>query len=115
MTVIKFYRVGNKQNEGLWYNKNGKFTGLIHNEFNFCSNSELPMPFDPNIVGYLSVTNNLTDLLYWFSKEDIQQLQKHGFHVLEYTATDYKKYKNHYIINVNSSTIIRQVSIDELP
>lgn len=35
-----FYRVCNHETEqGLWYSFNGNFTGLIHNEFNFCKNN----------------------------------------------------------------------------
>jgi hypothetical protein len=39
-----FYRVCNNDSlQGLWYNYDGTFTGLIHNEFNFCVNNELKM------------------------------------------------------------------------
>ena len=58
-----FYRIANKDTkQGLWYDSEGKFTGLIHNEFNFCMNRDLPMPFDPEIVGWLSATDSLEDL-----------------------------------------------------
>ena len=64
-----FYRVANTETEqGLWYDFKGQFTGLIHSKFDFCMNTKLPMPFDPNIVGWLSATDTLEDLFNWFSK-----------------------------------------------
>lgn len=48
----QFYRVCNVETkQGLWYDQKGEFTGLIHTEFNFCTNSNLPMPYDENIRG----------------------------------------------------------------
>jgi hypothetical protein len=58
-----FYRVCNpKTEQGLWYDFKGKFTGLIHDEFNFCSNSSLAMPFDEELIGWLSATDSLDEL-----------------------------------------------------
>lgn len=46
-----FYRVCNNQSkQGLWYNFDGTFTGLIHDEFSFCQNATLRMDFDPELV-----------------------------------------------------------------
>ena len=48
METKLFYRVANKEtNQGLWYDQKGNFTGLIHGRFDFCENTNLPMPFDP--------------------------------------------------------------------
>ena len=48
-----YYRVCNKDTlQGLWYAINGEFTGLIHNDFNFCQNTSLKMDFDTELVGY---------------------------------------------------------------
>lgn len=45
--MTTFYRVCNLETyQGLWYDYKGNFTGLIHNEFNFCANSELKMVWD---------------------------------------------------------------------
>lgn len=41
-----FYRVGTDTKEGLWYDKDGKFTGLIHDKFKWCFASALQMPFE---------------------------------------------------------------------
>ena len=61
-----FYRVGHiDTKQGCWYDIHGKFTGLIHNEFDFLSNKALQMPYNEKIVGYLSATASLEDLYLW--------------------------------------------------
>jgi hypothetical protein len=102
-----FYRVGAPTEEGLWYNKRGEFTGLIHTEFNWCNVSKLQMPFNEQLVGYLSVADSLEHLYQWFSKEELLRLQKLGFNIYEYKAVDFKFYDmyKHNVINQESSTI----------
>lgn len=99
-----FFRVANNENEeGLWYNKHGEFTGLIHNEYNFCANSSLEMPYDENVLGWLSTTDSLDSLLQWFPLEDILRLQAYGYRVHVYEATEYKEYENHWLVNQKTS------------
>jgi hypothetical protein len=70
-----FYRVNNKwTGQGLWYDYAGDFTGLIHDRFRFCKNHDLAMDFDPEIAGWLSATEQLDQLWFWFPKEDIARL-----------------------------------------
>ena len=105
MEERKFYRVGNiENNQGLWYDIDGNFTGLIHDKFSFCKNRDLPMPFSKEIKGYLSVTETLDDLFNWFSEKDIKRLYDFGYRILEYTSKDYKVYNNHWIINQKNYT-----------
>ena len=108
-----FYRVGTATNEGLWYDKKGGFTGLIHNEFDFCSNSKLEMPFDNDLVGWLSVANSLEHLYTWFTRDDIIKLQDEGFAILEYKAIDYKFYTpfQHNVINEKTSILVGELKI----
>ena len=111
----KFYRVCNINNrQGLWYDQDGNFTGLIHNEFNFCKNCTLQMPFDPDIIGYLSATDTLETLFDWFTMEDIQQLENFGFCIHEYDAVDYKFYQNHWVINQATSIVVQKIDIKKL-
>ena len=64
--MSKFYRVCNTETEqGLWYDFKGNFTGLIHNDFNFCVNNKLEMGFDDELVGWLSATPDLETLYTW--------------------------------------------------
>jgi len=99
-----FYRVGTESTEGLWYNKEGKHTGLIHREFNWLSASSLIMPYEPELVGYISVADSLEHLYSWFTKSEILKLQEVGFSIYEYIAEDYKFYDlyKHNVINQNS-------------
>ena len=110
-----FYRVANTQTQqGLWYDFKGNFTGLIHNEFNFCMNNKLQMPFDDKIVGWLSATDTLTDLFNWFSKEDLIKLKEFGYAILLYEAADYKVHQNHWVIKQESAILKEQINIDNI-
>lgn len=111
---MKFYRVCNTDTkQGLWYDQGGEFTGLIHNELNFCQNSDLKMDFDEKLVGWLSAVKDLEDLWVWFSKEDIKQLQEKGYFIHEYEVSHHKWYKkfNHWVINQKSSKIIKKIEL----
>ena len=110
----KFYRVCHiETKQGLWYAHDGEFTGYIHGQFNFCSNSGLAMDYDPELIGYMSATESLDKLFKWFTKEDISELQKHGYYIHEYEAFDVKFYDrfSHYIINKESSIPIRTLEL----
>ena len=102
----RFYRVCNPASEqGLWYDFKGEFTGLIHDQFSFCQNSKLEMPFDDELVGWLSAVEKLDDLWQWFSRDDVIELQKHGWYIFEYEASEYKFYDKfqHTVIKQESS------------
>lgn len=106
-----FYRVCNPESEqGLWYDFKGEFTGLIHNEFNFCLNNKLEMPFDDDFVGWLSATDTLESLWNWFTEEDIRELQKYGWCIHEYEVENYRFYDKfqHYVICQKTSRIVKK-------
>jgi len=107
-----FYRVSNLETkQGLWYDFNGGFTGLIHNDFKFCANSTLEMDFDETIQGYLSTTDKLDTLFNWFTKDDILKLQDHNYFIHEYEALDYKFYDRfqHWLIHRDSSILTKRI------
>ena len=108
-----FYRVGIDTEEGLWYNKSGEFTGLIHREYNCIKASQLVMPFEQELVGFLSVADSLEHLYQWFTKEEILKLQDIGFFIYEYSSEDFKFYDlyKHNVINQNSSKIISTIKL----
>lgn len=104
--IKKFYRVCHEVTmQGLWYDSEGDFTGLIHNDFYFCKNASLEMDFDNELIGWLSAVESLENLYFWFPEEDIKELQEHGFYIFEYEATEWKLYErfNHTVINKNTS------------
>jgi hypothetical protein len=114
-----FYRVNNKHTgQGLWYDLNGEFTGLIHDKFDFCLNTALGMDFDPELVGWLSATENLNDLWFWFPAEDIVRLETHGWFIHEYLVNDddvkwYERFQ-HYVIRQTNARLIRVIPVAEL-
>ena len=110
----KYYRVCNKETlQGLWYDYKGQFTGLIHEEFAFSKNYELEMDFDPEIVGWLSATESLETLYNWFPKEDIVRLQKWGWFIHEFEASDVKFYERfqHQVIKQDTSKVLRIIEL----
>lgn len=110
-----FYRVANHETQqGLWYDFNGKYTGNIHDKFSFCCNNKLPMPFDPNLVGWLSTTDTLDALFHWFTKEDILNLEKYGYTIALYESTDYKSHLNHWIISQETSKLVKTILIADI-
>jgi len=112
METKLFYRVANHETQqGLWYDFKGKFTGFIHDRFNFCTNNKLPMPYDPNIVGWLSATETLDELFNWFTQKDIQELEKHGYTIALYEASEYKYHNNHWIIKQDNSKLVECLSL----
>lgn len=109
-----FYRVCNEETkQGLWYQFDGSFTGLIHDKFNFCANRDLKMDFDEELVGWLSAVQNLEDLWKWFTQDDIKELQKHGWFIYEYIAKDSKFYDRfqHLVIKQDTSKVIRKIEL----
>lgn len=112
---VTFYRVCHEKTlRGLWYDFDGNFTGIIHNEFNFCKNNKLEMDFDPELVGWLSATDSLDKLFEWFPKEDILKLQTFGWYLHEFEAVDFKLYErfNHTVINQKTSKVVKKIIFD---
>ncbi len=109
-----FYRIGVESGQGLWYNNKGEFTGNIHtNEFSWLKASQLKMPFEEQLVNYLSVADSLEHLYQWFDREEIIRLQQIGFYVYEYQSNDYKFYDlyKHNVINANTSIITNRITL----
>jgi hypothetical protein len=101
-----FYRVCHKDTlQGLWYDYKGLFTGKIHNEFDFCTHNKLKMDFDDKLVGWLSATESLETLYGWFPTYDILRLQKYGYYIHTFEATEYRFYDRfkHFVIKQDSS------------
>ena len=102
-----YYRVANvRTQQGLWYDFNGNFTGLIHKRYSFCKNYNLPMPYNPELVGWLSATETLEDLFFWFTKEDILELEKSGYRITVYESKNVKQHQNHWLLKKEESRIV---------
>lgn len=101
---MRFYRVGHKDNQqGMWYNRDGSFAGRIHRKYKSFANNELQMPYNPEIVGFLSTTDSLETLFMWFPPEDIMAAYKDGYRVMEYEASDqdikFNTEFHHWLVN----------------
>jgi hypothetical protein len=108
-----FYRIGN-QSTGLWYSQAGDFTGRIHtDEFEWLMASDLTMPFDEKIKGFLSVADSLEHLYQWFNRKEIALLQEKGFCIEEWLAETYKFYElyKHNVICQNTSKLTTKFKI----
>lgn len=117
MNKKTYFRVCHKETlQGLWYTFNGDFTGLIHTDFSFCQNHALRMDFDPEIVGWLSATDNLDTLFFWFTREDIAKLQLHGWFIHEFEAEDVKFYERfqHLIIKQDTAKVVKVHELKDL-
>ncbi len=107
-----FYRISNEEtHQGVWYDINGNFTGYIHDRFSFCMNNTLAMDFDPALVGFLSAAHDMDILWKWFSREDILELQKHGWYIHAYESDDYWFYERfqHYVINQQTMRLVEKI------
>lgn len=114
MSKKTFYRVGdNVTHQGLWYEMDGYFTGFIHDKFDFCANSDLEMEFDEELIGYLSAVETIEDLFRWFTREDLEILQKENYSIHVYETEDYKWYEKfqHWAINQENSILIKTINI----
>lgn len=113
-STSKFYRVCNiDTQQGLWYDYSGKFLGLIHDEFSFCSNSSLRMDYDEELVGWLSATQSIDDLYKWFTVEDIIELQTRGWCIHEYDVRRFWFYEpfQHFVICQETSVPVRKIML----
>jgi len=111
---MEFFRIANNiTKHGLWYNQKGNFTGLVHKELSFCKSNELQMPFDSELIGFLSATRSIGELLNWFSIDEIIRLQSFGYFIYVYESYEYKFYEKfqHFVICQNSSKIIANINL----
>lgn len=100
-----FYRVGKEDCSGLWYDQQGNYHGLIHNLE--LSNKTLPMPYDKDIVGWLSAADSLGELKNWFNDDDMKILEPLGYKILKYKTYTWKKHNGHYVIKQDKSCLIK--------
>ena len=74
------------------------------------------MDFDPEIVGWLSATDSLDTLFFWFTREDIAKLQLHGWFIHEFEAEDVKFYERfqHLIIKQDTAKVVKVHELKDL-
>jgi hypothetical protein len=72
------------------------------------------MPFDENIVSWLSATDDINSLFHWFPQEDIIKLQEFNYFLYIYESTEYKEYQNHWVILDSHSKPITKLTLNFL-
>lgn len=93
-TRSKLFRVTGPEGLSLWYDQNGQWTGKIHTLQNAAA-ANLPMDFNPIFKAegshWLSCTDELHNLERWFSHDDMIELMKRGYHLLEIEVEAYRR------------------------
>jgi hypothetical protein len=100
-----------KTKQGVWYDFDGNFTGLIHTKYSFCKSSNLQMPYCEDTVGWISATETIGELLEWFPLKDIRRLQIYGYEVALFESTLYKYKGTHWLLSKKDSKRIGKVII----
>jgi hypothetical protein len=92
----KLYRVGrrNCDDQGLWYDSDGNYTGLIHTVPGSAA-AMLPMGLHPVFRSggfeWISVTDTKEMLPLWFTVRDMHILHPRGYDVLEIDVDYYRR------------------------
>lgn len=77
-----FYRIGHPDSgNGLWYDKNGKWTGLAVDKYNLRAGA-IPMGYDPLIRNWISVTDTIEKLDNWFTPDEMKVLAADGYELI---------------------------------
>ncbi|NTF16985.1 hypothetical protein G6L37_00900 [Agrobacterium rubi] len=88
------YRAGHRDGgQGLWYDADGRETGVIHS---LAEGSAAALPMGPHPVfradggKWISTAENLTDLGFWFSRNDMLEMIGLGYELQEITVERYR-------------------------
>ncbi len=90
------YRVGKRNGgDGLWYDNDGNYTGHIH-ELSDGSVAALPMGSNPifrsDDYHWISTTNSIDNLRFWFSEQDMIELLAKDYEVLKIEVSGYRRF-----------------------
>jgi len=86
------YRIEHKDTEnGMWYNKDGSYNGLIH-ELSNAQAKDFPMDYDEkySLKNLISGVKDFNQLLEWFSRRDIEELMERGYQIYKFIAKEYE-------------------------
>lgn len=95
-TPAMLYRVGKRLgHDGLWYDSDGKQTGLIH-KLTEGNAGKLPMGVHPifRSDGYkwISTTDSIDMLKHWFSLKDMQELLQQDYQIMQIEVSGYRRF-----------------------
>lgn len=106
-------RVNGKNGDSVWYKKDGTPRADFRERFPWFHNVNMPMPFDPDHVGYVSVVENIEDLMDWCNESDITEFEKQGYSITIYETDNYKEHKNHMVAKKDSLKFICFLKLDD--
>lgn len=100
------YRVENPHTkQGLWYDKDGNFNPFIMQLTN-AKSRDLPMEFDSQFKeggkAWFSACDNLPDMKYWFSHNDLVELTQSGYDLFRFNVSDYRQVNGHAVFTRES-------------
>ncbi len=88
------YRAGRRDGgQGLWYDAEGRETGIIHT---LAEGSAAALPMGPHPVfradggKWISTAENLRDLGFWFSRQDMLEMVSLGYELQEIEVKRYR-------------------------
>ena len=99
---MKLYRVENaKTTNGMWTDKfDGK---LVLDYLSDKRLAEMPMPYDDihNTDGkdWKTAVGSMEDMSYWFSKQDVEEMVKFGFIMIEFECDEVIEMEHQIIFN----------------
>lgn len=86
-----FYRIGHSDpGKGLWYDKNGKWTGFAVEKYNLRAGA-IPMEYDPLIRNWISVTDTIHKLDNWFTLDEMKVLAADGYDIIIFSLNESDK------------------------
>jgi hypothetical protein len=99
--IKTFYRMSKIDcNSSFWYDFNGNFTNIIQSDaLSFLNAKNIPMPYNADVLGYLSGCDTLVNLYNWFTHEEMLRLQKMEYALYKYQSSDYRHVGTHFIFN----------------
>lgn len=111
---MKIYRIENQNlpDRGLWYTREGEFKPLVTRLKSPLA--ELPMPFDPNAVGFFSGCDSIQQLRNWFKFHDLVQLRRMGFELFVYKSRNFKEAEGHLLFSKYDYLSRKKLSIDQI-
>lgn len=94
-------RIQHQTGGGMWYTNDGIYQGII-TTIEGAKSAALPMPYDDTFQDggtWLSAVRSAEELLEWFSTDDILELNRHGFLLmqLEVPSSAIRTINNHPI------------------
>lgn len=104
----KVYRIENlNSDDGLWYNRSGERTDFIINEIDNAKSRDIPMGYNPNIVGgWLSAAETVAAMGDWLSLKDALEFESKGYQFFEVQVPEYRHEYGHVVFQRENAIFV---------